>query len=61
MTDASKVSKAKEIALDFRKKIRECDDAAAAGNFKKVIDNYQITSQEMNDFIDLMNDVPDEL
>lgn len=61
MTDESKVTKAKEIAVDFRKKIRECDDAASNNNFNKIIENYQVTSKEMNDFIDLMNDVPDEL
>ena len=61
IVDSTKVARAKEIAKDFRAKIRECDDSASNGNLNKIVENYPITSGEIQEFIDLMNDVPDEL
>ena len=61
IVDSAKVARAKEIAKDFRVKIRECDDSASNGNLNKIVENYPITSGEISEFIDLMNDVPDEL
>ena len=61
ITDAEKVKQAKAIAKDFRIKVRECDDAASAGNLAKVGENYPITASELDQFFDLLKDVPDEL
>ena len=59
--DSSKAEKAKEIAKDFRVKVRECDDAMTDGNTNKIIENYPITSSEIAEFLELLSDVPDEL
>ena len=59
--DPSKSEKAKEIAKDFRVKIRECDDAVIDGDTSKIIENYPITSSEIAEFLELLSDVPDEL
>lgn len=61
ITDPTKAVKAKEIMKDFRNKIRECDDAASNGNVAKIGENYPVTSSELNEFLGLLQDVPDEL
>jgi hypothetical protein len=61
ISDTQKAAKAKEIAKDFRIKIRECDDEASNGNIAKIGENYPITSSEISQFLDLLRDVPDEL
>lgn len=61
IVEEAKVTKAKEIMKDFRAKVRECDDAASAGNLAKIGENYPITSSELSQFLDLLRDVPDEL
>ena len=59
--DPVKSDKAKEIAKDFRVKIRECDDAVIDGDTSKIIENYPITNSEIAEFLELLSDVPDEL
>ena len=64
MPDSAKSIEALAIAKDFRIKIRECDDSASKSvreGVDKIIQNYPITSKEMKDFFELMQDVPDEL
>lgn len=58
---SEKVSRAKEIAKDFRSKIRQCDDSASNGDLNKIVEIYPLTNSEIQEFVDLMNDVPDEL
>lgn len=61
ITDPQKAADAKTIAKDFRKKIRECDDAVGDGNLDKVIELYPTTAKQLTDFLLLLQDVPDEL
>eukprot|EP01036_Dinobryon_divergens_P042895 gene42895-57040_t len=56
-----KVTEAKNIAKEFRTKIRECDDAATAGNIQKISEIYPSTAKLLSDFFVLLQDVPDEL
>ena len=59
--DKEKSTQAIAIAKTFRKQIRECDDAAGAKNFAKVLEIYPTTATELKDFIGLMQDIPDEI
>lgn len=59
--DPAKAESAKTIAKDFRKQIRECDDAASEKNFAKILEIYPTTATELKDFLGLMQDVPDEI
>lgn len=64
ITDPEKSKTAISLAKDFRLKIRECDDSASKSTsqgIEKIIQNYPVTSKELVDFFDLMQDVPDEL
>lgn len=56
-----RAAQAKAIAKDFRQKVRECDDALDDGNVNKILDNYPGTSAELDEFLSLLQDVPDEL
>jgi hypothetical protein len=59
--DPAKAESAKSIAKNFRKQIRECDDAASEKNFAKILEIYPTTATELKDFLGLMQDVPDEI
>jgi hypothetical protein len=59
--DKEKSSRAKEIAKEFRKLVRECDDAASNSNLEKIVELYPKTSGQLKDFFLLLQDVPDEL
>ena len=59
--DTNKAEKAKGIAKDFRTRVRDCDDAMTNGDTSKIIDNYPITNNEINEFLELLSDVPQDL
>lgn len=59
--DEKKVAEAKRIAKEFRKLVRQCDDAASNKEFAKIIQIYPQTSALLNDFLALLQDVPDEI
>eukprot|EP00607_Mallomonas_marina_P008146 CAMPEP_0182425110 /NCGR_PEP_ID=MMETSP1167-20130531/11439_1 /TAXON_ID=2988 /ORGANISM="Mallomonas Sp, Strain CCMP3275" /LENGTH=171 /DNA_ID=CAMNT_0024605475 /DNA_START=126 /DNA_END=641 /DNA_ORIENTATION=- len=61
ISDPVKVNQAKSLAKEFRVKIRECDDSATAGSLQKINENYPVTNKLLNDFLVLLQDVPDEL
>ena len=61
IVDKAKASEALEIAKGFRKNIRACDDAASAGNIGLITEKYPSTSQQLKTFLELLQDVPDEL
>ena len=48
-------------AKEFRRLIRQCDDAASAGDFKKINELYPTTAALLNSVLASMQDVPDEL
>jgi len=48
-------------AKEFRKLIRQCDDAASAGDFNKINELYPVTAALLNSVLSSMQDVPDEL
>jgi hypothetical protein len=48
-------------AKEFRKLIRQCDDAASAGDFNKINKLYPVTAALLNSVLSSMQDVPDEL
>ena len=50
--DSTKAEKAKDIAKDFRTRVRDCDDAMTNGDTSKIIDNYpSTTNNESNEFL----------
>ena len=59
--DPTKAETAKSLAKTFRKQIRECDDAASDRNFAKILEIYPSTATELKDFLELLQDVPDEI
>ena len=59
--DPTKASEAKSLAKDFRTLIRQCDNAASDGNLNKIVEVYPKTSNELKDFLALLQDVPDEI
>ena len=59
--DAKKADEARRISKDFRKAVRQCDDAASDKNFAKIIEIYPQTASLLNDYLSLLQDVPDEL
>lgn len=61
ITDPDKAATALTLAKDFRSQMRANDDAASLGEIQKVIDSYPATAKDLSDFLELMNDVPDEL
>jgi hypothetical protein len=61
ITDPQKNEEAKKVIIEFRKKIRECDDAASDNNISKVLDLYPYTASLLNNFLTLLQDVPDEI
>eukprot|EP01031_Cornospumella_fuschlensis_P028975 gene28975-34967_t len=61
ITDKGKASQALEIAKQFRKAARECDDATSQRQFDKVLDLYKTSSGLLNNYLSLLQDVPDEL
>ena len=61
ITDKAKASEAVALAKKFRTEMRTLDDAASKGNVQALIDAYPATAKEMQDFFDLLSDVPDEL
>ena len=54
-------SEAVAMAKKFRLVIRECDDAASAGDLKKIIELYPQTSELLNKYFSYLQDVPDEV
>jgi hypothetical protein len=61
INDPKKAEAAKDLAKNFRKQIRELDDAAGNNDLNKLIENYPTTAGEMKEFFELLSDVPDEL
>jgi hypothetical protein len=61
ITDPQKAKQAKELAKSFRTKVRECDDAATKGDIAKIQENYVTTAGQLTTFLELLQDVPDEL
>lgn len=68
ITDSSKAEQAKAIAKSFRAKMRELDDKASAASTEgdktikdSIVDAFPQTSAQLNDFLVLLQDVPDEL
>lgn len=59
--DARKADDARKIAKEFRKEVRLCDDAATDRNFDKILEIYPQTAALINDYLGLLQDVPDEL
>ena len=59
--DPGKAEQAKVLAKKFRTEIRECDDSASAGNLEKITENYSSSAKDISDFLELLQDVPDEI
>ena len=59
--DKTKATQAIAAAKEFRKIVRECDNAASDRDFKSIIEKYPKTVELLNTFLDSMKDVPDEL
>lgn len=59
--DKSKATEAVALAKNFRTEMRALDDAASKGNVRAVLDAYPATAKELQDFLDMLNDVPDEI
>lgn len=59
--DKTKAAEAVALAKNFRAEMRALDDAASKGNVRAVLDAYPATAKELQDFLDMLNDVPDEL
>jgi len=59
--EPEKATLAKSLGKEFRLKIRECDDAASKGDLAKIVGIYPSTAKLLNDFLVLLQDVPDEL
>ena len=59
--DNTKLEKAKVVAKDFRTTIRKCDDALTKNDISTVLANYDSSAKQLQDFLDLLSDVPDEL
>ena len=59
--DAEKSKEAIRIGKEFRKNIRDCDDAVSKGDLNKLLELYPITNNQIATFIELLQDVPDEL
>lgn len=59
--DESKATDAKRIAKEFRKQIRQCDDAASIRDFNKIVEIYPQSAALLTDFLGLLQDVPDEI
>lgn len=61
ITDKDKQQQSMEVAKEFRKIIRECDDAASDNNFNKIMELYPRSAELLDSFLALLQDVPDEL
>ena len=61
ISDPAKAKLAMDLAKDFRAQMRANDDAASAGNIQKIVDSYPSTAKDLQDFLDLTSDVPDEI
>jgi len=61
ISDPAKAKVAMELAKDFRAQMRANDDAATAGNIQKIVDSYPSTAKDLQDFLDLTSDIPDEI
>lgn len=59
--DSAKSDRAQVIAKEFRKLVRECDDAASDGNVGKITENFSNVAGLMDEYLSLLQDVPDEL
>ena len=59
--DPQKSDRGIAIGKQFRKLIRECDDAVSKGDLNKIIENYPVSNKLLTEFIELLQDVPDEL
>ena len=59
--DPAKATEARQIAKEFRKAVRECDDAASKSDLNKIVDLYPTTASLLDKFLSFLQDVPDEL
>jgi hypothetical protein len=60
-SDANKAKEARRVAKEFRSVIRDCDDAASDGNILKIKQVYDESDRLFGQFLEYLNDVPDEI
>ena len=61
IVDTDKAEHALSIAREFRQTIRKCDDAASDRDFDKILELYPRSAQMLVDYLEALQDVPDEL
>lgn len=61
ITDNTKLEKAKVVAKDFRTTIRKCDDALTKNDISTVLANYDSSAKQLQEFLNLLSDVPEDL
>lgn len=61
ITDREKAAKAILTAKQFRTSVRACDNAVMEQDIDKVLDHFRTSSVLLKDFLELLQDVPQDL
>jgi hypothetical protein len=61
ISDKQKAAKAILTAKQFRTSVRACDNAVMEQGIDKVLDQFHASAVLLNDFLELLQDVPQDL
>ena len=59
--DSNNAAEAISAAKEFRRLVRDCDDAVSSRDLKKVIELYPKTTELFDKYLGYLQDIPSEL